>query len=87
MARKPVSEAKEQHEPTPGTARERMAFSPSADLAERVRNYIYWTPGASLNQFIIEAVQKELERLEKELNKGKPWPPRSGRLQPGRPIS
>jgi hypothetical protein len=70
-----------------GSGRDRMAFTPGRELGDRIRNFIYWTPGASLNQFLLEAAQREIERMEKILNQGKPWPVRKGQLKPGRPIS
>src|SRR5947209_5298157 len=63
--------------------RDRMAFDPGDDLAERIRNYVYWTPGANVNGFLVEAARKEMDRLEQELNDGKPWPPRHGPLKTG----
>jgi hypothetical protein len=73
--------------PDDGKKRDRMAFDPGDDLSERIRNYAYWTPGATLNEFLFAAAQKEIAHLERTLNGGKPWPPRRSELKPGRKMS
>jgi hypothetical protein len=42
-------------------------------LAERVQNYLRSVPGASPEQFLLEAVRKEIDHRERKLNRGKPW--------------
>jgi hypothetical protein len=48
--------------------------APRATLAERLTNYFANVAGVSPHQFLLEAVEKEIERREKDLNGGKPWP-------------
>lgn len=73
--------------PDDGKKRDRMAFDPGDELSERIRNYVYWTPGATVNEFLFTAAQKEIALLERTLNGGKPWPPRRSELKPERKMS
>ncbi len=53
------------------------------DLMERLRNAVYWTPGASLNRVFLEGAEMLVDALEKQ--NGKPFPKRgSERLLTGR---
>ncbi len=70
-------------EPEPAKApRERVTIALPADLMERARNAVYWTPGATLAGLVEDAVADALDRLEQE-NSG-PFRPRSSNLKPGR---
>lgn len=42
-------------------------------LAERLGNYFAQVPGASPEEFLLEAVQKEIAFRENTLNGGQPW--------------
>ena len=63
-------------------ARERVTISLSAELMERARNAVYWTPGATLAGLFEDAVLDMLGRVEKE--HGGPFKSRSSNLKPGR---
>ena len=70
-------------EPEPAkVARERVTIALPADLMERARNAVYWTPGATLAGLVEEAVADVMDRLEQE-NAGA-FRSRSGNLKPGR---
>lgn len=62
----------------------RLAAIVDRALAERVRNAVDALQGPPLRLrlavMLREAVQHEVERLEKENNKGKPFPKREGKL-------
>lgn len=70
-------------EPEPAkVARERVTIALPADLMERARNAVYWTPGATLAGLVEEAMADAMDRLEQE-NAGT-FKPRSSNLKPGR---
>jgi len=57
-----------------------------ADLAERIKNAVYWTPGLTLGGLAQDALRKAVIQLERERNKGQPFGPRRGELKRGRPL-
>lgn len=81
-----VATMAEKEEANPPRRSYKMGFVPDEALAERILNHLYWTPGASLQEFLEEAARREIDRQERQHHDGKPWPPRKGRLKPGRRI-
>jgi hypothetical protein len=83
MHRTPVPDS-----PTPPddkrVGRERVTISLPADLMERARNAVFWTPGATLAGLVEDAVAEEMARREKE-NEGQ-FKARSAALRPGRRV-
>jgi hypothetical protein len=65
-------------------SRERVTIALPADLMERARNAVYWTPGATLAGLVEEAVRVELAKREAE--SGGAFRPRNSRLTPGRRV-
>ena len=66
-------------------AKERATFQLPADLVERVRDAVYWTPGQTMAAFMEEALRHQLDRVEKK--RGGAFPPRHGAaLRTGRPV-
>ena len=61
--------------------KERVTLSLSADMVERLRTVVYWTPGLTLTGVIESAIQSTLTKLEK----GKRFRKRKGKLPVGRP--
>lgn len=55
-----------------------------ADLIERVKNAVYWTPGLTMSGLAERTLEQAIAELEEE--NGGPFPPREGGLRPGRPI-
>ncbi len=82
MAR-PETAVPEQSAP-PSPPRERVTIALPADLMERARNAVYWTPGATLAGLVEEAVRVELAKREAE--NGSVFRPRNSRLTPGRRV-
>lgn len=66
-------------------ARERVTIALPADLMERARNAVYWTPGATLAGLVEEAVADSLDQIEKR--NGGSFKPRGSNLKPGRKMS
>jgi hypothetical protein len=66
----------------------RMTFHIDAELAERLRNAVYWTPAnVTLSGTARDALWAALEQLEARFNEGEPFPDRDENLQGGRPPS
>jgi hypothetical protein len=57
-----------------------------ARLTERLTNYFAHVPEASREQFLVEALQKEMDRREQQFNDSQPWPlPRTRSFRPTPP--
>ncbi|MEM7589290.1 MAG: hypothetical protein AAF320_03935 [Myxococcota bacterium] len=55
------------------------------NLAERLRNTVYWTPGLTLAGIVEKSLERAVGSLERK--NGKPFPPRQGNVKTGRPLS
>jgi hypothetical protein len=62
----------------------RVGVQLPAELIERARDAVYWTPGLTLNKLAEIALAQTLECLE--TLRGNPFPPRVGSLPVGRQI-
>ena len=71
-------------------AKIRATFFIPTDLFEEVRDAVVHLSGPpfrlTLASFAESAFRAELERLQKEANRGKPFPKREAQLRAGRPI-
>ena len=78
-----------QQEPRPVARNKKVSFYQSADDANRVRAALVHTQTVegvrSLSELVAGAVMKEVERLEREYNDGKPFAA-VGSLPPGPPA-
>ena len=61
----------------------RLTVNLPADLADRMRDAVYWTPGLTLAWFVASAIRASLTELE-TINRV-PFPRRARQLRPGRP--
>jgi len=61
--------------------KERVTLSLSADMVERLRTVVYWSPKLTLTGVVESAIQAALTKLEK----GKRFKKRRGKLAVGRP--
>ncbi|TKB62692.1 MAG: hypothetical protein E8D48_07930 [Nitrospira sp.] len=61
--------------------KERVTLSLSADMVERLRTVVYWSPKLTLTGVVESAIQSALTKLEK----GKRFKKRRGKLAVGRP--
>jgi hypothetical protein len=78
---------RQQEEDPPARAavrKERATFQLPAELIERARNAVFWTPGATMAALMEAALAHHLDRLEKA--RGEQFPPRSAALKTGRPV-
>lgn len=57
----------------------------SADLLERMRNFVYWTPGLTMNSLVEESLEERMKVLESQ--QGESFPQRTKQLQPGRKVA
>lgn len=67
---------------TPG--KQKIAVQLPAELVEKARDAVYWTPGMTLNRLTQIALSHTLEYME--TLRGVPFPPRGGDLSTGRQI-
>ena len=75
---------KKQAQPVAREAKERATFQLPADLIERTRRVVFWTPGATMAAIMEEALSAHLDRIEKQ--RGEAFPDRRGALRTGRPM-
>ncbi len=61
--------------------KERVTLSLSAEMVERLRTAVYWSPKLTLTGVVETAIQATLVKLEK----GKRFKKRKGKLPVGRP--
>jgi len=70
--------------PSPRVTRARITVQLPLELAERMRNAVYWTPGLTLAGLAARAISREVDALEAERGEG--FMPRQQELRPGRPL-
>jgi hypothetical protein len=68
-----------------GKKKQKVTLIMDADLVERLKNAVYWSPGLSLSGVLEEAAEKMISQLEKK--NGKPFQERNGELKKGRKLS
>ena len=92
----PATPAAQAPAPTTAAAREtsataRRTFELPVDLIERLRDATWALSGPphqlTLNRLAADALRRELDRLQEQHNDGRPFPPRGGRLRPGRRVA
>jgi hypothetical protein len=67
--------------------RVRMTFHIDAELADRLRDAVYWTPaGVTLSGTARDALRAAVEMIEQRYNDGERFPPRDEDLKGGRPT-
>ena len=59
----------------------RLTVNLPAELADRMRDAVYWTPGLTIAWFVASAIRTSLAELE-TLNRT-PFPKRARQLRPG----
>lgn len=71
-------------EPSESSPKERLTLHVSSDLAERLRDAVYWTPGLTMAGLAEDALSKAIDGMEKR--NGGPFKKRTGKLTLGRPT-
>ncbi len=74
----------EEAAPARRPAKERVTFQLPVELIERVRDAVYWTPGATMAALMEAALSDHLAKLEE--HRERPFERRGGALRTGRPI-
>lgn len=64
--------------------RHKVSAEVDYDVAERVKNAVYWTPGLTMARFIERALEDAIQKLEDE--RGGRFDPREMELVGGRPM-
>lgn len=70
--------------PSAARAHRRLTLNLPAEVVDRVRSAVYHSPGLTLSGLAESALNRELDRLERQ--QGSPFPQESGRLRRGRPV-
>lgn len=65
------------------TTRSRITVQLPADVVDRLRNAVYWTPGMTVTGFLANCIRATVDRMEEE--RGAAFPSRATELRPGRP--
>lgn len=76
--------ARKDEAPPPAKGKERLTVHVPAELVERLKDAVYWTPGLTLAGLSERAFSETLEKLEKK--NGGPFPRRKSELKGGRPL-
>jgi hypothetical protein len=63
--------------------RSRITVQLPADVVNRLRNAVYWTPGITVTGFLSRCIVETVNRMESE--RGDVFPSRTTELRPGRP--
>ena len=64
--------------------RSKVSAEVDYDVADRVKNAVYWTPGLTMARFIERALEVAIDKLEED--RGEKFETREGELVGGRPI-
>lgn len=65
-----------------GILRQRVTADVPVEVAEAARNAVFFTPGMTLRDLLTSALEKEVQRMEKE--RGEAFPQRGKALKRGR---
>jgi len=71
-------------ENSPSAGKQRLCLQLQAELVERARDAVYWTPGLTLNELAEVALSHTLDCME--TLRGGPFLPRAGPLKVGRRV-
>ncbi len=80
-----LNEAGEKPSPSPSRpAKERVTFHLPVEMADKLRNIVYWTPGLTLASLAERALGDAIRKHEQQ--RGEPFPTRKSELSAGRPV-
>ena len=69
------------------STRERATALVNKDVMERIRSYVFWTPGCTMQEFVEEAVNAHLTHIEKKNGGAYKAIPEGKKLKTGRRMS
>jgi hypothetical protein len=86
---KPISRKGKELQPdsaaeSPPHGKVRFSANVAVAVKQRAENAAYWVPGLTISAITEVALEREIRRLEKEFNGGKPFE-KAGKLKYGRP--
>ena len=64
--------------------RSKVSAEVDYDVADRVKNAVYWTPGLTMARFIEKSLEDAIDKLEED--RGGKFETREGELVGGRPM-
>lgn len=64
--------------------RSKVSAEVDYEVADRVKNAVYWTPGLTMARFIEKALEVAIDKLEED--RGEKFEARDGELVGGRPM-
>ena len=65
--------------------RSKVSAEVDYEVADRVKNAVYWTPGLTMARFIEKALEDAIDKLEED--RGGKFEAREGELVGGRPMN
>lgn len=87
----PAPSATKRRADRPAPRKVKFPFNLSTEVLEDARNAVMALLGTkhrtNLSRLAEEALRREIARLEKLANDGRPFPAREGELEPGRPLA
>lgn len=84
MNKSEVNAGNSQNEKKVIRKRHKVSAEVDYDVADRVKNAVYWTPGLTMARFIERALEDAIQKLEDE--RGGRFDPREMELVGGRPM-
>lgn len=84
LAKSARLKTRERREKPRAAQRERVTFLLSSELVDRLRDAVYWTPGATLAGIVTESLGRTIDGMERA--RGEHFPRRKRPLKAGRPV-
>jgi hypothetical protein len=67
--------------------KDRFTLYTDSEFGNEIRNAVTSIPGMTFSELATEALRQHLERLRKQINRGRPWGQRrKSKLRTGRPL-
>ena len=69
------------------TEKERVTVAVPVELADRLRNAVYWTAAdVTMSDLATDGIRAAVKQIEEQRNDGEPFPDRKQELKGGRPV-
>ena len=79
-----INREEEQFDKKVISRRSKVSAEVDYDVADRVKNAVYWTPGLTMARFIEKALEDAIDKIEED--RGGKFEAREGELVGGRPM-